>query len=447
MSETWRLDLGIGLRRLSGGGLTAREWVRALTARIERFDHMIKAWVALDRSAALAAAEVIDAGRAAGRAPGPLAGAPIGVKDLIAVKGLAWEAGSPLFAGRVAETDAPAVARLRAQGAIVMGKTTTCELGSNWPSQTRNPWNPLHSPGGSSSGSAAAVAAGMVPAALGTQTGGSILRPAAYCGVLGFKPTYGRISRSGVVPLAWSADHLGVLSRSVRDAAQLFAAMAGAGDAECAARRPRRVLFLKDDFLPRAAPEVADWTLRAVDRLTAAGIAVDAGRLPEDLDSVHGIHRVVVRAEAAAYHADRFQERPEAFGPDIRNGIVSGLMVPAAHYLRALRLRSRFVRRMDRLCDRYDLVVAPATPETAPLAEVSTGSPLFNEPCSISGHPAITLPLGRGDNNLPVGIQLIGSRDRDEDLLAAARWCELELGWRAEIAEMEEPPERKRGSA
>ena len=166
-----------------------------------------------------------------------------------------------------------------------------------------------------------------------------------------------------------------------------------------------------------------------------------------DLESIHGMHRVVVRAEAAAYHADRFRERPEAFGPDIRNSIVSGLMVPAAHYLKALRLRARFVRRMDRLCAPYDLVVAPAALETAPLAEVSTGSPLFNEPCSISGHPAITLPIGRGDNNLPAGIQLFGSRVADADLLAAARWCEAELGWRAEIAELAETPERKRGSA
>jgi Asp-tRNA(Asn)/Glu-tRNA(Gln) amidotransferase A subunit family amidase len=451
MSETWALGLSEGLRKIAEGGLTAAGWLRALLDRIESCEPALGAWSHLDRAGALAAAEAIDARLGAGQPIGPLAGAPLGVKDLIDVAGLPCEAGSPLFAGRVAERDATAVARLRAAGALVLGKTVTCELGTNQPSATLNPWNRAHSPGASSSGSAVAVATAMVPAALGTQTGGSTIRPAAYCGIVGFKPSFGRISRDGVVALAWSVDHMGVFVRSVADCWPLVAAMAGpdrrdegtlevsAGDLATAghARRPRRVGFLRADFLPRADREVAERILGAAAALRETGVTVDEARLPMDLEQLHSAHRLVVRAESAAHYQDLFRDRPEAFGPDIRNNVVSGLMVPAAAYLKALRLKARFTRAMDRLAADYDLLVSPATLDTAPPVEVSTGDPLFNEPFSASGHPALTLPLGRGDNKLPIGIQLAGARLGEARLLAAAAWCEAELGWRVEIAHEE----------
>ncbi len=444
VEEAWKLTLAEGLEMISRGVQSAEEWVHGLLARIAECEADVRAWAAVDGDGALAAARQVDRGEAAG----PLAGAAVGVKDIIDVAGLPCEGGSPLFAGRVPETDAPVVSRLRAAGALVLGKTVTCELATNAPSVTRNPWNPAHTPGASSSGSAAAVAAGMVPAALATQTGGSILRPAAYCGVAGFKPTYGRLSRKGVIALSWSFDHVGMIARSVADLSLLFAAMAGGGGTgeaptdgpdgdlvpASAPRSPRRVCFPKDDFLPLASQEVGDFIGSAVSRLRHAGVEVVEGRLPEGLDAVHGANRVVIRCEAAAYHEAAFRENPDAFGPDIRNNVLTGMMVPAVRYLDALRLKSRFTRKMDALFQDFDLMITPSTMDTAPLAEVSTGDPLFSEPFSGSGNPAITLPVGRGGGNLPIGIQLAGARMGEAGLLAAAKWCESELGWKAEIA-------------
>ncbi|MEK6712497.1 MAG: amidase [Nitrospinota bacterium] len=446
--EAWRLTLSEGLRRLGEGSLTAQEWVGSLLGRIDACEAWVKAWAHVDRVGALAAAKRVDDRRATKPRPFPLEGAPIGYKDIIDVAGMPREAGSPLYKGYAPARDAPVAARLRAAGAIALGKTVTTQFATSDPSVTYNPWNPVHSPGGSSSGSAAGVAAGMVPAALGSQTGGSILRPSAFCGVVGFKPTYGRIPRTGVVAVSWTLDHLGVIARSAEDAARLLTVMAGpdAGDdttvdvpvsdfaAASAPRKPARVCFLKEDFLPRASREVAEWTERAVARLRERGVAVEEGRLPVDFDLLHAAHRVILRVEQAAYHGRMFLENMDAYLPEVRHNISAGLMVPAVHYLRALRLRARLAREMGRLLGRCGLVVCPAMVEAPPRREKSTGNALFQEPLTQSGLPAITLPLGRGEGNLPIGIQLGAGRFEEAGLLAAARWCEAELGWRSEIA-------------
>lgn len=433
MTEIWQLSVTEGLVSLRDGSLSAAAWAEGLLSRIDRFDAELKAWTAIDREAVLARAGEIDAGQS----HGSLCGTPLGIKDIIDVAGLPCECGSSLFAGNRPARDAPVVSRLRAAGAVVLGKATTCELATNQPSAVRNPWNPAYSPGASSSGSAAAVAAGMVPAALGTQTGGSVIRPAAFCGVVGFKPTFDRVPKQGVLPLAWSVDHVGFITRAVQDLGLLLTATARPAPDLAGPRRPQKVCFLKDDFLPLATPEIAEWISGAVARLSAAGIAAEEARLPLDFETLHSAHRIVVRAEAAAQYEDLFRPDPMRFGPEIRNNITTGLMLPAVHYLRAQRLRRRLARGFDRLCERYDLLVCPATTETAPRFEVSSGNPLFNEPFSASGHPSLTLPLGRGDNNLPVGIQLAGPRMGDETLLAHAAWCEAELGWAAEIASLD----------
>ncbi|MBI2178989.1 MAG: amidase [Candidatus Tectomicrobia bacterium] len=447
--EAWRLTLSEGLRRLGEGSLTASDWVRSLLERIEGCEGRVRAWVHVDREGALVAARALDGSGAGGRSH-PLAGAPVAFKDIIDVQGMPREANSPLYKGYVPQQDASAAARLRAAGAILLGKTVTTQFATSDPPVTRNPWNFVHSPGGSSSGSAAAVAAGMAPAALGSQTGGSVLRPSAFCGVVGFKPTYGRIPRTGMVTVSWTLDHVGTITRSAEDAARLLTVLAGpdGGDdgslgaavpdyaSASAPRRPGRVCFLKEDFLPRASREVAEWTERAAARMRENGVAVEEGRLPVDFGQLHAAHRIIMRVEAAAYHDRMFRENMDAYLPEIRHNISSGLMVPAVHYVQALRLRARLARETQRLLERYELVVLPSMVEAPPLREKSTGNALFQEPLTQAGLPAITLPLGRGEGNLPVGIQLGAGRLREADLLGAARWCEGELGWRSEIASL-----------
>ena len=444
-AEAWRLTLSEGLRRLSEGSLTASDWVRALLGRIDSCEGRVRAWVHVDREGALAAAKAVEGSRAG---KPPLAGAPVAFKDIIDVQGMLREANSPLYKGYVPRKDAAAAARLRAAGAILLGKTVTTQFATSDPAETFNPWNPAYSPGGSSSGSAAAVAAGMVPAALGSQTGGSVLRPSAFCGVVGFKPTYGRIPRTGMVPVSWTLDHVGIIARSAEDAARLLTALAGpdAGDdasldapaadyaSASAPRRPARVCFLREDFLPRASREVAEWTERAAARLKERGAAVEEGRLPVDFDLLHAAHRVIMRVEAAAYHGRMFRENMDAYLPEIRHNISGGLMVPAVHYAQALRLRARLARETQRLLERYELVLSPSMVEAPPVREKSTGNALFQEPLTQSGLPAITLPLGRGEGNLPIGVQLGAGRLKEAELLGVARWCEAELGWRSEIA-------------
>ena len=449
LAEPWRLTLSEGLARTAEGSLTATDWVRSLLGRIDACEGEIKAWVAVDRDGALSEAEAVDAAYVSGKKVGSLGGTPCGVKDVIDVKGLPREAGSPLLAGYTPKEDSACVARLRAAGAIVLGKTVTTPFATPNIPKTRNPWNFARAPGGSSTGSAAAVAAGMIPAALGTQTVGSILGPASFCGVVGFKPSYGRIPRSGVFALSWTFDHVGTITRSAEDAARLLTAMAGPDErdqgaldlpvpdyvAASAPRKPRRVCFLKEDFLPRCDPEVADFVERAISRVKEAGVPVEEGRLPADLDTLNTVHMIILDAEAAAYHEEMFLANPDAYPPGTREIVTSGLMVPAVHYLKALRLRARIAREMYKLFDHYGILILPTVgvvPPEADLFPKISPFPLFP---TLVGLPTITLPIGRSDQNLPIGIQLVGPRFAEADLLSCGRWCEAELGWRAEIAE------------
>ncbi len=432
---------------MRAGLLSAGGWVDALFDRITSLEPRIHAWSHLDREGAMAAAARVDRMSPTSLA---LAGVPLGIKDVIAAQGLPFEAGSPLFAGRIAETDATLVARLRAAGAIVMGKTVTCELATNQPSVTRNPWNSKRTPGASSAGSAAAVACAMVPAALGTQTGGSIVRPAAYCGVLGFKPSAGTIPLDGVSPLSWSYDHVGFFARSVADLTLLFV-IGSDGDAGAAAdglarnaiataRKPRRAGYFRADMESHADPEVSTRMTQAMEQLEDSGITVNEIDLPMSFDQLQAIDRLIIRSEAASYYADRFQREPEKFGPDISNNITSGLLVPAVHYLKAQRLHAQFSDQLAALLAGYDVAILPATRDLAPTRDTA-GDPLFNTPFSGAGVPVVTLPLQTGSGGLPMGIQLIARRGHDMTLLAHAAWMERHMGWRASIAPVLEEAE------
>lgn len=451
MSEPWRLSLSDGLRRIGEGGLSASEWTRSLLERIDALEGKLLAWAHVDRDGALESARTVDERLASGEGNGPLGGAAIGYKDIVDVAGLPREANSPLLKGDVPDEDATVTTRLKDAGAICLGKTVTTQFATSDPSQTRNPWNLKHSPGGSSSGSAAAVAVGMVPAALGSQTGGSTLRPAAFCGVVGLKPTYGRIPRSGLISVSWNLDHVGVITRNTEDAARVLTAIAGADglDAQApdvavpdyaeasAPMKPERACFWKEDLLPHASEEVAGRIEECVAGMKAKGVDVQEARLPVDVDEMHAAHRIIMRVEAAAYHDKMFLENQDAYASHIRKNISTGLMTPAVHYVNALRFRARFIQRMADYFRGFDLVILPSHVERPPVAEESTGNALFNEPFTQIGFPAVSLPVGRGDENLPIGIQLGGRRFGEAALLSAARWCEAELGWVAEFPDVE----------
>lgn len=449
LTEAWKLTLSEGLDQMAEGKLSAAEWTQSLIGRIDALEDRVKAWTQVDRQGALAAAEKADTLRTAGEVQGSLAGVPYAAKDIIDIKGLRREAGSPLYTGYVPEEDAACTGRLREAGAVALGKVVTTQFANRDPSITRNPWNLDRSPGGSSSGSAAAVGAGMVPAALGSQTTGSTLRPAAYCGVMALKPTYGRIPRSGIVKVSWNFDHLGIIARSIEDIARLLEVVSGPDPGDQGApdvvvekyaetstpRKPRRALFYKSDFFPRASDEVAERMLEATALLKENGVQVEEGMLSLNLDQIHAAHFLGRCVDSATYHEDMFIEFSDEYAPSVGMTVTTGLMTPAVHYLKAMRLQARFTEAMDAVFKKYDIVILPTQLEAPPPWEESTGDPLFNEQLTFSGHPAVTLPMGCGADNMPLGIQLGGRRFGESDLLAAARWCEEELGWRSEIAE------------
>ena len=446
MSEHWRLSLSDGLRKLREGSLTSTEWVRSLLSRIDACEEKVKAWVQVDEAGALQAAKGVDDAQSAGEELGPLAGAPYAAKDIFAIQGLKLEAGTEIFKGQTATEDAACVARLRRAGAVAMGKTVTTPFAQGDPSITRNPWNVERSPGGSSSGSAAAVGAGMAPAAFGSQTTGSTLRPAAYCGVPGLKPTYGRIPRTGVVDVSWNFDHLGIIARTVEDIAKILEVAAGPDGADHTAvnapppsanqmpRKPEKIAYLKH-LLPLASEEVVEWTEGAVSQVKSKGIDVQEVELPLSMDEINAAHFIARCVDSAACHQDLYEAHKDELPPYVRRSMTIGYMAPAVHYVKAMRVRASFIRKMDDLMNRYDLFALPSFDAGPPPWEESTGGPAFLQPLTFSGQPAITLPLGRGDMNLPLGIQFGAVRCGEGKLLAMARWFEEEMGWRAAFPE------------
>jgi len=449
-------SVGEAAAAIRRGRLTATALLDACLARIDALEPTLRAWVRVDRAGARSAAAALDAEARAGRFRGPLHGVPVGLKDVFHAAGLPTTAGARGFADVVPAEDAASVARLRAAGAVILGKLQTTEFAFVDPAPTRNPWHPGRTPGGSSAGSAAAVAARMVPAALGSQTVGSTLRPAAFCGVVGLKPTYGRISRRGVVPVSWSLDHVGIFARSVADAALLLGVLAGHDPADpgSAAVPPPALAGAPSEAAPRlglvggAFVERAAGEMRAhLDALAArcadAGAVVEPVRLPECVPALVAAVHVVLRAEAAAWHADLHRAHADAYRPRIRAALEAGMCVDAALYLRAQRIRRQARRELAALLGRYDALLLPAAPGAAP-DPGTTGDPSFNAPWSGIGAPAITLPTGLGADRLPLGTQLVAAPFAEAALLAAAGWVEAVAGFDA--APPEPPPSAPAGS-
>jgi aspartyl-tRNA(Asn)/glutamyl-tRNA(Gln) amidotransferase subunit A len=446
MAQLYALTLAEASRLVRERKLSAVELVDASLARVERFDRAIGAWAAIDRAKAREAAAVLDGEARDGRFRGPLHGVPVGIKDIFYTAGLATEGGSKALAGFVPDYDAEAVARLKRAGAIILGKLVTTEFALLDPAGTRNPWNLEHTPGGSSSGAGAAVAARMCYAAIGSQTVGSTIRPAAYCGIVGMKPSYGRISRYGMLALAPSVDHVGILARSVADAAAMLDAMAGADPRDPASRavatddyihaaaqpaKDLRIALMPKAFDDHAAAEMRSAVAAAVARLADAGARIEIVDEPPSFAYIAANTMLELTAEAAEVHRERFAEKKNLYGPKIREYVERGLQTPAWEYIRSLEVQQRFRREVDRVLARFDAILTPATPAPAPLGIDSTGDPSFNLPWSLSGHPVVSLPCALTPARLPIAIQLTGAALEEGRLLSIARWCEQVLGFDA----------------
>ncbi len=441
MTEPYALGIAATARQIRERHLSPMTLAQSLLNRIDRLEPELRAWVTIDREEVLNAAKQRES-ELDGGSLGLLHGVPIGLKDIFYTAGMKTSACSRIFADFVPSYDATTVSRLKAAGAIILGKAVTTEFASGDPSPTRNPWNPAHTPGGSSSGSSVAVATGMCSAALGSQTGGSTCRPAAYNGIVGLKPTYGRVSKYGVVPLSWSLDTVGILVRSVEDAAIMLQALSGHDPLDPASStepvpdyrsqmaqqtRPPRIGLIRDFFFQRSTPEVQGHTERAAQKLADAGAVVEEVQLPESFATAHSCQRIVSNVEAAAFHQKWYRDRADEYGPKIRSSIEMGLLISGVDYLQAQRQRRQLRMDLVEMVGRVDAVLMPSTPAPAPQDLTTTGEAVFQAPWTSSGLPTITIPSGVAGSGLPLGIQLAGLPFAEGKLLGVARWCEEAL--------------------
>jgi amidase len=407
-------------RRIAAGATTAEQVASACLARIEAREPVVHAFATVDPALALRQARELDRGPARG----PLQGVPIGIKDVIDTADLPTEMGSPIYRGHRAACDAACVAVLRAAGAIILGKTVTCEFAGMAPGPTANPHNHAHTPGGSSSGSGAAVADFMVPAALGTQTGGSVLRPAAYCGVVGYKPTFGAFNRAGLKFAAESLDTIGLMARTIEDIALITSVLLGGkvGAAPALGAVPS-IGLCRTPLWDTAQPETQHAVEDAAVRLAAAGAQVRDVALPEEFsglkaaarESINNYERSKSMAAEWASHRDRISAK-------LRRCIELGMEMRYDDYLAALRFGESCRARLPAVFEGLDILLAPCVKGEAPAGLDSTGDPSFQAIWTILHVPTLSLPTHRGPNGLPVGIQLIGRRYDDQRLFACAKW-------------------------
>lgn len=402
---------------LKVGKLTPTDLLEYCFARLDVFEPHVRAWAFLNRDRARSEAQKLTEEIRQGHYRGPLHGIPIGIKDIIDVQDMPTGCGSESWANSIARQDATCVGKLRKAGALILGKTVTTPYAYLDPSQTRNPWNLERTPGGSSSGSAAAVASGMCLGALGTQTGGSVTRPATYCGVCSLKPTHQQIPLIGVLPLAPSLDHLGFFAQSVPDLVLLYEAFEKpyeSGNSES-----RYLVNTTDDFWKsRTHPDVADsWN----DFLRTFG-DVPRVQVETGFDDCLGHHRTIMAAEAAQLHGERLARYPDDYRVKMRELIEHGQAVSeeelnAAYYFQRLFSAS--------LAKGFRFLMMPAATDFAPTLE-TTGNPVLNAPWSFAGLPVVSLPIA-SKNGLPCAVQIIGQKGCEGDLLRVAQWIEYKV--------------------
>ncbi|HUQ73992.1 MAG TPA: amidase [Burkholderiales bacterium] len=427
--------------RLRAGLLTSEELVGSCLQRIRAIEPTVQAWTFLDEQLALAQARSADERRRSGEPVGALNGIPVGIKDIIDTADMPTENGTVLHKGRMPRTDAAVVARLRAAGAVIMGKTVTTECAYFSPGKTRNPHNAEHTPGGSSSGSAASVAAAMVPLALGSQTAGSTIRPAAFCGVYGYKPSHGLIARTGVLRLSRTLDHIGVFARGIDDLALVAEELAGYDegdpDTRLRARIPFRALsaeeppipptlaFIKTPHWERTDPDTKDAYAELVETL---GDRVEEVELFPTAGEGWDLQKTIMEAEMASNLEPLWVAGKDKLSERLRDLMQRGRDTRVVDYQRALRSAARIAESFDELfMERYDAIVTPPALGTAPKGLGATGDPAFCVLWTLLGLPAVTLPLMKGANGLPLGVQLVGRRNFDARLLRTARWLEQKI--------------------
>lgn len=428
----YALTLGAAVDALRRGALSCVTLTQSLLDRIDATDANVQAWAWLDRERALEAARAQDAKRSSG-AGSTLEGVPIGVKDIVATAGIPTQMGSPICSGAVPESDAECIVRLARAGGVVLGKTVTTEFAFAQPGKTRNPWHAAFTPGGSSSGSAAAVALGQVPAAIGTQTKGSVIRPAAYCGVVGFKPGRDVLPFAGVQHFSPTLDTLGVFARTVADCALLAGAMAGAGAIAVSGppreRAPALALLAEFPWVA-ASSEQRDALDAATERLRAGGARVTAVALPPECrDAPTQLHRIMLH-EAARELGPVQQRERSRMSARLNAAIDEGRAIDDGAYADALVRRNGMIAALADWLTGFDAVLTPPAPGAAPEDLTQTGDPSCCTLWSLAGFPALCLPIALSPKGLPLGLQLAAPALRENNLLAVGRWCEQRLPFR-----------------
>jgi Asp-tRNA(Asn)/Glu-tRNA(Gln) amidotransferase A subunit family amidase len=433
-----QLSAGEAARRIRDGLLTSEELVQGCLERIRAVEPTVQAWQFLDEEHALEQARAADERRRSGEPVGALHGIPVGIKDIIDTADMPTENGTVLHKGRTPRSDAVVVAKLRAAGAVIMGKTVTTECAYFTPGKTRNPHNPEHTPGGSSSGSAASVGAHMVPLALGSQTAGSVIRPAAFCGVHAFKPTHGLIPRTGVLQLSRTLDHIGLFARGIDDLALLAEQLTGYDERDPDTRPRAHIPFQKiSTEEPPVEPMLAfiktpHWERVDADAKAAYGELIEAlGDRVEEVDLLPSARdawdwqRTIMEAEMAANLEPLWLAGKEKLSERLRALMERGRETRAVDYQRTLRSLPAVAESFDELfMERYDAILTPPALGTAPKGLGATGDPAFCVLWTLLGLPAVTLPLMQGANGMPLGVQLVGRRNFDARLLRTARWLE-----------------------
>ena len=398
------------------GETTAEALVTACLERIAERDETVRAWAFVDRAAALAQARALDRMPRRSR----LHGVPFGIKDIIDTADLPTEYNSPIYRGHRPHADAACVTLLRQAGCVILGKTVTTEFANNHPSQTRNPHNSAHTPGGSSSGSAAAVADHMVPFALGTQTGGSVIRPAAYCGSFAIKPSFGAINRAGTKFLAESLDTIGIFARSAGELALAMEVLSGRAPASPSGKP--RIGLCRTPRWSLADAAVQATVEEAARSLAKAGAQVRDFELPAGSADLFDRHKVIMGYETARALGWEYWNHREQLSATLRARLDEGWKVPRADY-DAMRSHARRLRRqLAQELREVDFLLTPSAPSEAPASLASTGDPVFNRAWTLLGVPCVTVPRGKGPHGLPLAVQLVGAHEADMPLLAWAEW-------------------------
>jgi aspartyl-tRNA(Asn)/glutamyl-tRNA(Gln) amidotransferase subunit A len=426
--ESYMLTASESAQRIREGKLTPTKLAESLLKRIEELEPLLEAWVYINNNSVMESAERATKEADEGIFRSSLHGIPVGVKDIYYTSGIHTRMGSQIYNDFIPKQDSEMVKILNKAGMITLGKTETTEFAVHDPAPTRNPWNTEHTPGGSSSGSAAAVSSGMCQLAFGSQTGGSVLRPASYCGIIGVKPTYDLLSREGVFPVSWSLDHVGFFSRTIEDASQFLYVITNDKDST-ERKKSFRLGLLAGYFKENASEQVWEGFEKSVSKLQGESIEIIDVTLPESFKIVHDVHRVIMSAEVASVHEDVFHENREKYREYLRGLITSGLLIPATSYIRANRIRGIILKDLLNLLKDFDCFITPSTLDTAPHGLNWTGNSAFNAPWSLSGLPSITVPSGLAENGLPLGLQLIGHPFKEKELLNLGSWCEAVLGF------------------